>query len=105
MTRKKPRISVASTELIDARKLISAGSEHDEERSQLTRRLMKSLRNDREQWWAAKAGEVEKAAAIGNSRRLFRLIKETGIRNRSVSETISEKDGTIIYSQSRRLDQ
>ncbi|RTG88280.1 uncharacterized protein DC041_0005854 [Schistosoma bovis] len=42
----------------------------------------------------ANAREMEKAAAIGNSRQLFRL----------VNETISEKDGHIIHSQSRRLD-
>ncbi|TNN20796.1 LINE-1 reverse transcriptase, partial [Schistosoma japonicum] len=78
--RMKPWISVTSTELIDARKLIPPGSEHDEERSELRRRLIKSLRNDREQWW------------------------ETGIRDPNVSETISERDGIIIHSQSRRLD-
>ncbi|VDO91090.1 unnamed protein product, partial [Schistosoma curassoni] len=48
---------------------------------------------------------MEKAAAIGNSRQLFRLIKEMTIRNTAASETISEKDGTIIYSQFRRLNQ
>ncbi|TNN05156.1 ATP-binding cassette transporter, partial [Schistosoma japonicum] len=79
--RMKPWISVASTELMDARKLIPPGSEHDEERSELRRRLIKSLRNDREQWWVAKAKTMGKAAAIGNSRQLFRLIKETGIRD------------------------
>ncbi|VDP78198.1 unnamed protein product [Schistosoma curassoni] len=47
---------------------------------------------------------MEKAAAIGISRQLFRLVKETGIRNPTVSETISEKDGHIIHSQSRRFD-
>ena len=47
---------------------------------------------------------MEKAAAIGNSRQLFRLVKETGIRNPNISETISDKDGHIIHSQSRRLD-
>ncbi|CAH8290911.1 unnamed protein product, partial [Schistosoma intercalatum] len=97
-------ISAASISLIDARKLIPPGSEHNEERSQLKRKLTRSLRNDREQWWVAKAREMEKAAAIGNSRQLFRLVKETGIRNPTVSETISEKDGHIIHSQSRRLD-
>ncbi|TNN10329.1 polyprotein, partial [Schistosoma japonicum] len=102
--RMKPWISVASTELMDARKLIPPGSERDEERSELKRRLIKSLRNDREQWWVAKAETMEKAAAIGNSRQLFRLIKETGIRDPNVSETISENDGIIIHSQSRRLD-
>ncbi|VDP61073.1 unnamed protein product, partial [Schistosoma mattheei] len=94
----------ASISLIYARKLIPPGSEHNEERSQLKRKLTKSLRNDREQWWVEKAREMEKAAAIGNSRQLFRLVKETGIRNPTVSETISVKDGHVIHSQSRRLD-
>ncbi|KAH9588212.1 hypothetical protein MS3_00000127 [Schistosoma haematobium] len=97
-------ISAASIALIDARKLIPPGSEHNEERSQLKRKLTRSLRYDREQWWVAKAREMEKAAAIGNSRQLFRLVKEIGIRNPTVSETVSEKDGHIIHSQSRRLD-
>ncbi|VDP83659.1 unnamed protein product [Schistosoma curassoni] len=47
---------------------------------------------------------MEKAAAVGNSRQLFELLKETGVRNPTVSETISEKDGHIIHSESRRLD-
>ncbi|CAH8465708.1 unnamed protein product [Schistosoma curassoni] len=97
-------ISAASIALIDARKLIPPGSEHNEERSQLKRKLTRSLRNNREQWWVAKTREVEKAAAIVNSRQLFRLVKETVIRNPTVSETLPEKDGHIIHSQSRRLD-
>ncbi|VDP68366.1 unnamed protein product [Schistosoma curassoni] len=75
--REKNWISAASTALIDARKLIPSGSEHNEERTQLKRKLTRSLHNDREQWWVAKAREMEKAAAIGNSRQLFRLVKET----------------------------
>ncbi|TNN07819.1 hypothetical protein EWB00_007437, partial [Schistosoma japonicum] len=87
-------IPAASTELIDARQHIPSGSEHDEERRQLKHKL----------WWVAKAKEMEKAAAIGNSRQLFRFIREMGIRNPTVSETISEKDGSTIHCQSRRLD-
>ncbi|CAH8590014.1 unnamed protein product [Schistosoma guineensis] len=100
--REKHWISAASTALIDARKLIPSGSEHNEERSQLKRKLIGILRNHREQWWVAKAREMKKA--IGNSRQLFRLVNETDIRNPTVSKTISEKDGHIIHSQFRRLD-
>ena len=89
---------------MDSRKLTPSGSEHDEERKEIRSRLTKSLRNDREQWWATKAKEMEKAAAVGNTRQLFRLIKETGIKKSSVSETISEKDGTLICSQPKRLE-
>ncbi|VDP45470.1 unnamed protein product [Schistosoma margrebowiei] len=96
-------ISAASIALIDARKLIPPGSEHSEERSQLKRKLTRSLSNDHEQWWVAKSREMEKAAAIGNNRQLFRLVTENGIRKPTVSETLSEKDGHIIHSQFRRL--
>ncbi|CAH8442066.1 unnamed protein product [Schistosoma haematobium] len=97
-------ISSKSITLMDSRKLVPSGSERDEERQQIRSRLRKSLRNDREQWWAMKAKEMEKAATIGNTRQLYRLIKETGINKSSVSEIISEKDDTLICSQSRRLE-
>nr|CAH8822387.1 unnamed protein product [Trichobilharzia regenti] len=47
---------------------------------------------------------MEKASRIGNTRQLFRLIRETGGRRQIISETISEKNGTIISSQDRRLE-
>ncbi|VDO71194.1 unnamed protein product [Schistosoma curassoni] len=47
---------------------------------------------------------MEKGAAMGNTRQLYRLIKETGINKSSVSQTISEKNDTLICSQSRRLE-
>nr|CAH8854433.1 unnamed protein product [Trichobilharzia regenti] len=47
---------------------------------------------------------MEKASRIGNTRKLFRLIRETGGRRQIISGTISEKNGTIISSQDRRLD-
>nr|CAH8870356.1 unnamed protein product [Trichobilharzia regenti] len=71
-------ISSASSELIDARRLIPTSSDYDEERKLLKRKLTGSLRNDCEQWWAKKAKEMENASAIGNNRQLFRLIRETG---------------------------
>ncbi|TNN05293.1 polyprotein, partial [Schistosoma japonicum] len=66
MVRKTQWISAASAELIDTRQHIPSGSEHDEQRRQLKHKLIKSLRNDCEQWWVAKAKEMEQAAAIGN---------------------------------------
>ena len=44
---------------------------------------------------------MEKAAAIGNSRVLFQLIRNTGPRKPKVSEVICEKDRTLIHSQHR----
>ncbi|TNN08487.1 Endonuclease-reverse transcriptase, partial [Schistosoma japonicum] len=48
--------------------------------------------------------EMEKAAALGNTRQLYRLIRETGIKKSRISEIISEKDDTVICSQPRRLE-
>ncbi|CAH8643115.1 unnamed protein product [Heterobilharzia americana] len=48
---------------------------------------------------------MEKAASIGSSKQLFRLIKETGGKiSTTVSETIAEKDGSAIHWQTRRLE-
>jgi hypothetical protein len=104
--RKKPKgwISSASAALLDARTKIPQDTIHDTKRKSLRRQLTKSLKNDREQWWIAKCKEMEKAAAIGDSRRLFRLIKDTGPRKPSVSELIKEADGSWINSQNRRLE-
>lgn len=45
-----------------------------------------------------------KVAAMGNNKQLFGVIKETGTKNPTIIETNSEKHGTIIHSQSIRLD-
>jgi hypothetical protein len=97
-------ISSRSAALIEARKALPASTSHDNARRSLKRRITKSLRNDRERWWIAKARDMEKAFATGNSRALFELIRSTGPRKSTVSETIDEKDGSKIYSLGRRLE-
>ena len=47
---------------------------------------------------------MERAAAIGDSRSLFRLIKSICRRRPTVSELIKEVDGSLIYSKRRRLE-
>jgi hypothetical protein len=46
---------------------------------------------------------MEVANAAGNVRRLFQLIRSTGPKALSVSETITEQDGTAICNRNRRL--
>ena len=96
-------ISDRSVALINERKSIPSDRSYDKQRRSLKRKLTKSLRMDREQWWTDRAKEMEKAASLGNSRSLFQLIRKTGSRRVGVSETISEKDGSQIISQERRL--
>ena len=47
---------------------------------------------------------METANNAGNVRRLFQLIRATGPQKPSVSETIKDKQGTIITNQEERLD-
>ncbi|GAA54036.1 ATP-binding cassette transporter [Clonorchis sinensis] len=86
-------ISSRSADLIAARKSIPASSDYDGARRSLKRRIIRSLKNDRERWWISKAQEMEKAFAAGNSRALFQLIRSTGQKKAGVSETICRAMG------------
>lgn len=100
----KQWITSASAALISLRQSIPSDTAFDTERKFLRRQLTKSLRKDREQWWKDKACEMEKANAIGNSRQLFQLIRNTGPRRPDVSELISDKQGVEIHSIDKRLN-
>jgi len=97
-------ISARSAALIESRKTIPATHDFDRDRRALKRRILTSLRRDREQWWKAKAQAMEKAFASGNNRTLFHLVRSIGPRKQNVSETITEKNGSMIYSLERRLE-
>ncbi|CAH8645530.1 unnamed protein product [Dicrocoelium dendriticum] len=47
---------------------------------------------------------MEVAAALGNHRKLFRLIREKGSRRPGVSETICDESGQPIHNLSKRLE-
>lgn len=55
--------------------LSQQGLEYSVKEWKLKHELMKSLCNDREQWWAAKAKQMDGPTEIRNARHLFRLIK------------------------------
>ena len=74
-----PWISEQSLHLIDSRRSIPADTAYDAARTAIRRDLKRSLREDRENWWNKKAAEMEAAYAAGNSRKLFQLIRRTGI--------------------------
>ncbi|CAH8527322.1 unnamed protein product [Dicrocoelium dendriticum] len=97
-------VSTQSLELMNARRRIPAGSEYNEARKNLRAKLRASLKKDLETWWFHRASEMETAAAVGNHRKLFRLIRETGSRKSSVSETIRDESGQPIHSLSKRLE-
>lgn len=47
--------------------------------------------------------KMESAAAAESSRKLYRLIRNTGLRKRTVDEVVKESGGTLIHSQDCRL--
>lgn len=47
---------------------------------------------------------MQKASVASKSRQLFRLFKETGSKRLGVSEATSEINGTMIYTQTKRLE-
>ncbi|CAH8463306.1 unnamed protein product [Dicrocoelium dendriticum] len=100
----KSWISARSLELFERRKDIPAESDCNERRRSANRLLKQSLRKDRETWWSERALEMETAALSGNTRRLFQLIRSTGLRKPGVSEVICEVDESPITNQQRRMD-
>jgi hypothetical protein len=96
-------ISSASIEIIKERRTIPSGNEHNGRRKSLKNRLTRSLRNDRENHLINWAKAMEKAFVNGNSRLLFSLSRNGTSKSRTVSETIREKDGSLIFNQARRL--
>ena len=96
-------ISTRSLDILEKRRQIPPGNAFNSDRKIIRRQLKLSLRADRELWWNHKASEMEVAFQSGNSRKLFHLIRTTGPKKATVSETISESDGAPIYNKERRL--
>ena len=91
-------ISSGSLQLLDACRLIPADSKYNGARVSHTRELRASLWKDREAWWSEHASEMEVAAATGNTRKLFQLIRATGTKKSGVGKIIYESDGTPVSS-------
>ncbi|CAH8546808.1 unnamed protein product [Dicrocoelium dendriticum] len=86
----KAWILARSLELFERRKDIPAESDCNERRRSANQMLKQTLRKDRERWWPERVLEMETAALSGNTRRLFQLIRSTGLRNPGVREVICE---------------
>ncbi|VDP45369.1 unnamed protein product [Echinostoma caproni] len=81
----------------------SAASKHDSYRDvNLTQAYAETARSGGLN--AHQTSEMERAAAMGNSRKLFHIIRVTGRKALGVSETVYEADGSPIHNQQRRLE-
>ncbi|CAH8671581.1 unnamed protein product, partial [Schistosoma margrebowiei] len=89
-------VSSGSLQLIEAHRSTPGDREFDHKRRMLRKEIGQSLRKDRKAWWSERADELEAAAASGNYRMLFQLIRATGSKKSGVNETICEDDGMPI---------
>ncbi len=54
-------------------------------------------------YWKAIAEETERAAACGDTRKLYQMLKSVSRRPAGVGEVLLERDGNVIPDQARRL--
>ncbi|GAA56871.1 translin-associated factor X-interacting protein 1 [Clonorchis sinensis] len=94
-------ISDRTVALLESRRCIPAGPEHNMVRRIISRQAKFSVQADHEVWWTQKAKEMEEAQKAGNARRLFQLIRATGPQKPPVSETI--KDRNEVFKEAFQL--
>ncbi len=58
---------------------------------------------DRNAYWKAIVEETERAAACGDTRKLYQMLKSVSRRPAGVGEVLLERDGSVIPDQARKL--
>ncbi|CAH8573961.1 unnamed protein product [Dicrocoelium dendriticum] len=96
-------ISERSVNMLESRRHLPVGSEHNVTRRAIRRGLKRSLHADKETCWTNRAQEIEEAGAVGNYRKLFQLIRTTDPRKPGVSETVRDSAGALIHNKERRM--
>lgn len=69
----------------------------------LNRAIKRCTRRDKDAYWTNKALELESAAARGNSRLLFRSLKQAAGKFSKISEVIKNKNGDVITVLGERV--
>ncbi len=65
----------------------------------------RALRHDRNAYWEAIAEETGRAAASGDTRKFYQMLKSVSRRPAGESEVLLERDGSVIPDQARKLCQ
>ncbi len=69
----------------------------------LRRQTTRAQRRDRNAHWKAIAEETERAAACGDTRKLYQMLKSVSRRPAGVGDVLLERDGNVISDQGRKL--
>ncbi len=70
---------------------------------ELRRQTKRALRRDRNAYWKANVQETERAAACGDTRKLYEMLKRVSRRPAGVGEVLPERDGSVTPDQARKV--
>lgn len=70
---------------------------------ELRRLTTRAIQADRNAYWCDFAEETERAAAVGDTCKLYQLEKKASRKSTGVSETICAENGSVITSREERL--
>lgn len=99
--KKSSYISSETLKLVELRRSIN--STNSAQFREIRKLIKQSARKDQEAFWDSIAREMEQAASNGDTRKLYRLIRQSSNRSVPVSETIRDANGLIINDLSQRL--
>nr|VZI38076.1 unnamed protein product [Spirometra erinaceieuropaei] len=80
-----------------------ARSHNDDYFLQLRKMTAKSARDDRKQYWAEIATSMEQASNVGDTRKLYRLIRQVSGKPSTLSDSVRDVNGGFIADNSAKV--
>ncbi|BHF63561.1 hypothetical protein SprV_0200655500 [Sparganum proliferum] len=81
-----------------------AGSRNDDYFRQLRKMTAKSARDDRKQYWAEIATSMEQASNVGDTRKLYQLIRQVSGKPSTLSDSVRDVNGGFIADNSAKVE-
>nr|VZI35910.1 unnamed protein product [Spirometra erinaceieuropaei] len=81
-----------------------ARSRNDDYFRQLRKMTAKSARDDRKQYWAEIATSMEQASNVGDTRKLYRLIRQVSGKLSTLSDSVRDVNGGFIADNSAKVE-
>nr|VZI50567.1 unnamed protein product [Spirometra erinaceieuropaei] len=81
-----------------------ARSRNDDYFRQLRKMTSKSARDDRKQYWAEIATSMEQASNVGDTRKLYRLIRQVSGKPSTLSDSVRDVNGGFIADNSAKVE-
>nr|VZI51359.1 unnamed protein product [Spirometra erinaceieuropaei] len=81
-----------------------ARSRNDDCFRQLWKMTAKSARDDRKQYWAEIATSMEQASNVGDTRKLYRLIRQVSGKPSTLSDSVRDVNGGFIADNSAKVE-